>query len=328
MDLKKFMKETPVVDMHFDLLMDLSAKKLRGETDIIKNHHMSNFRKGNINIIIAAVFLEDIYLPDKALHEALDQIAYFSEELVKNNEIHLCLSYEDIDYCLKNKKTGIFISLEGAEPIMNDIYLLDIFYQLGTRFLGITWSRRNYAGDGCKFGISDKNYGGGLTEFGIELIKKCEKIGIIPDVSHLNDKGLKDVLKYTAKPFIASHSNSRKLIDISRNLSDKQIEKIAKRGGIIGVNGYNRFYCPENKPDMDYFAANIKNIIEAGGEDCIGIGLDIMDHLGENENQSGIIKNHSEMGVIAEGLFQRGFKEELIKKILGGNFLSFYKKVL
>src|SRR5690625_2063866 len=133
----------------------------------------------------------------------------------------LCKSYDDILEAKRTGKVGILLSFEGVEPLYDDITLLRPFYELGVRFVGLTWSRRNAAADGS---IEDDTFnGGGLTPFGKQLVQEAENLGMIIDVSHLNDPGFDDVLATSKQTIIASHSNSRKITNKLRNLrSDEQ----------------------------------------------------------------------------------------------------------
>lgn len=164
-------------------------------------------------------------------------------------------------------KINILLSLEGAAPIINDLNNLYAFYNLGVRAMGLTWNHRNFLADGI-----DNPYG--LTSFGIEVIKEMEKLNMIIDVSHLNVSGFEDVVANTTKPFIASHSNSRKIFEHKRNLHDEQIAEIIKRQGFMGINFYSEFIGNDDKNLKLELLRHIEHVLMLGGENILGMGAD------------------------------------------------------
>src|SRR5438128_8325702 len=125
--------------------------------------------------------------------------------------------------------------LDGIEPLGNDLDLLRTFYELGVRAIGLTHARTNAAGHGGIFAASGSS-AEGLTPFGRDLVRECEKLGVIVDLAHINPAGFKEIVDLTTKPLIVSHTNSRKFYDVERNISDEQIKMIGQRRGVIGVN--------------------------------------------------------------------------------------------
>ena len=215
-------KNNIVVDAHLDLAGEIYNRHLAGEKEVIKNRYLDNFKKGGFNIIVSSLFISDIYLPEMGLRVALGEISALMEDIEHcNGEVVLIKTKEQLEKVVKENKIGIIISFEGLDPIGNDIKLLKVFYELGVRAAGLTWSRRNYVADGCFFNSVEEGKKGGLTNFGVEVVKELEKLNILIDVSHLNDEGFWDVVKFTKKPFIASHSNVRSIKGIMRNLNDE-----------------------------------------------------------------------------------------------------------
>jgi membrane dipeptidase len=172
----------------------------------------------------------------------------------------------------------IMLSLEGAAPIQNDISYLHAFYDMGVRAMGLTWNHRNHVADGI-----DNDYG--LTVFGREVIQEMERMRMIIDVSHLNIAGFKDVCETVGQPFIASHSNARKLRNHKRNLEDWQIKEIISRGGFIGLNFYTEFVDGVNisesantkqarENSINALIRHAEHILKLGGEEVLGFGAD------------------------------------------------------
>ncbi|GAW28860.1 dipeptidase [Carboxydocella sp. ULO1] len=339
-NIKKILNDSIVIDSHFDLLYEVVKKRQRGSRKVIVSDYLSEFIEGGVNVVVSSLFIDDEFLPEMALRKALNQVSALYDEISESpDKIMLCRNYKDILEAKKTCKVGIMLSFEGVEPIYNDITLLRIFYELGVRIIGLTWSRRNYAGDGCGFGNGDEGTKGGITDFGMKLIKEAEKLGMIIDVSHLNDEGFWDVIKIAKKPIIASHSNSRALAGIMRNLTDDQIRAIASKGGVIGINSASILVAADDEvANMEYLANHVDYIVQLVGVEHVGFGFDFCDHLiefysfnqldGLSRKPFDVIKGYKEINKFVAELIRRGYKQKELELILGGNFLRVYKKVL
>src|SRR5437588_12102709 len=222
-----------IVDLHFDLLMDLYGK--RDRTDVLVTDFLPEFKAGDVDVLAAAIYIEDQYLPDRALAVGLGQIARLYVERDRSDCFVICKSFSEIRRAREQGKIALLIAMEGIEPIGADLNLLPIFYELGLRIIGLTHARSNAAGSGGVFapaGSSPK----GRTGFGCELVRECEQLGLIFDLAHINPAGFDDILENTIGPVIVSHTNARKYYDIERNISDEQIRMVGARGGVIGIN--------------------------------------------------------------------------------------------
>ncbi len=322
-------KENIVIDAHLDLGGIIFQRKRKGEKNIIKNLFLDDFEKAGFNFIVGAIYVEDVFLPELGLRVALDQVVELIQEIEECDDLMLVTSSKDMETALDEEKIGIIISLEGAEPIVKDLNLLRVFYKLGVRGLGLSWSRRNFAADGSYFGDPEEGIRGGLTPFGIELVKKAEEIGIFLDISHLNDEGVKDIEKYTEKPYIASHSNCRSINDMRRNLKDEQIKTLGRRGGVIGINTYQSIVSQKKEEqNVKKVCDHIDKMIDITGNESIGYGFDLCGLFYDVEHQIDVLKDHTESLKITAELLKRGYSEETLKKIIGGNFFNFYKKML
>ena len=169
----------------------------------------------------------------------------------------------------------------------------------------------------------------GLTSLGIEFLAEMERLGIIADVSHLSDEGIRDVCRFATKPFCASHSNARALCGRKRNLPDDLIRDIGEKGGVIGVNYYGSFLTDIPTEQNIYFSRikdivrHICNISNIGGIHCIGLGSDF-DGIDDNIE----LENCSHMELLEHELCKCGFHENDIEKIFYKNVLDFYKETL
>ncbi len=325
-----------VVDAHFDLPWDVANQRERGVQRVIATQYLERFREGGFNLIVAAIFIENYFLPEMGLRRALDQISHLAEELDGLSEsITLCRSMKGIRQAEANGRIGLLLSLEGADPLQNDLQLLRIFYDLGVRGLGLTWSRRNYAADGCAFSTAVDAPQGGLTPFGRALVEKAENLGMLIDVSHLNETGFRDVMALAQTPVIASHSNCRALADTPRNLRDEQIEALAARDGVMGINAISAFVGDgSGRPGVEDMLDHVDHVVKIAGIRHVGIGFDFCggfeDHLSLPHalETFDVLPGHHHLKDFTAALIRRGYTDDDIERILGGNFMRVFEKVL
>lgn len=334
---RRLHRQYPVVDAHFDLLMEVELRRRLGYRHVIENSFLPVLAEGGVRVLVCSLFIESDYLPELGLKKALDQIAALQAEINESPEkIRLCTTFAEIAEALHAGQLAILLSLEGVDPLTNDLSLLLIFYRLGVRFVGLTWSRRNFAADGSHFAPVEEGRRGGLTDFGVKVVQLAQQLKMIIDVSHLNDEGFQDVFRYTRAPVIASHSNCRSIASSMRNLTDVQIRMIAGSGGVIGINGFSRFVSDRYREgDVAHLANHIDHIAGDVGIEHIGIGLDICGFLSglslKPANQKGpepydVIPSHREVPLLTAELIRRGYADEQIGLILGGNFLNLYRR--
>jgi len=340
---KKFLEQVAdihrrafTVDAHFDLTYEVANRRGRGRKKVIETSYLDEFKRGSLDLVVSALFIHDFFLPEMGLRTALDQISYLLEERDETpGQFRICRTTAEAYAAKAAGEAAIFLSLEGADPLQNDIQLLRIFYELGVRGLGLVWSRRNYAGDGAFFAETREGRKGGLTPFGVELVERAEALGMFIDVSHINDEGFWDVVDVVSKPFIASHSNCRVLAGTMRNLSDEQIRAIAKNGGVIGMNSINQF-IRDDEPNVtvSHFIDHVDHIATVGGVEHVGLGFDLCDsfinflQIEKPLETYDVIKTHAGLGEFTAGLIARGYTDDEIIAILGGNFMRFFSDIL
>ncbi|WP_289138655.1 dipeptidase [uncultured Brevibacillus sp.] len=330
---------THIIDAHFDLLLDVAIQREYGRKNVIVSDYLPDFLAGGVQTIVAAVYIDSKFLPEMGLRKALQQIsALHAEAEEAPDKIMVCKSVEDIETAKKTGKVGFVLSLEGADPLYNDLSLLRIFYELGVRFMGLVWSRRNFVGDGSHFSPVREGKKGGITEFGVHLIEAAEAMGMIIDVSHLNDEGFWDVMEIAKKPIIASHSNCRSIASSMRNLTDEQIKAIASTNGVIGINGVNIFVADsDDKSDLENLLNHVDHIAALVGVEHIGIGLDMIEPfmkydspialMETSRKDFDVVKGHIQVPEIVKALAKRGYTDEAIELIMGKNFIRVYKEV-
>lgn len=194
-----------------------------------------------------------------------------------NHYDHLCHNIDalspiknthDIEKTIELHKIGVMLTLEGADMLDSEFNNIDILYEKGVRMFAFTWNNSNFLSGG----IGENKQG--LTSQGFKMIKKCEDLGIIIDVSHISEQGFWEIAENSHKPFIASHSNARALCDHKRNLSDKQLCAIKKCNGTVGINFYPPFLCDSGTASVDDIIIHIEYIAALIGTEHISIGSD------------------------------------------------------
>ena len=328
-----------IIDMHFDLPMDLYEKRQRN--DVLEKEFLPQFETGNISVVGAAIYIEDRYLPEAGLRVALDQVARLYAETASSKGVAICGNFREIQSAREAGKVAFLITMEGIEPLGTDLNQLRVFYELGVRAIGLTHARTNAAGHGGAFRASGSR-GEGLTAFGREVVRECESLGVIIDLAHINPAGFKEILSITTKPPIVSHTNARRYYDIDRNISDEQIKMIGERRGVIGVNSV--LVSPKGEEStLDRYIDHIEHISDLIGIDGVAIGFDFFEfiyrqwpesrqkELAEKLTKPHFISdltNHSHTSNLAKRLIERGLGDAEIEKILRGNWLRIFEELL
>jgi len=328
-----------IVDLHFDLPMDLYEKRERN--DILKTEFLPELETGNISVIGVAIYIEDRYLTEMGLRVALDQVARLYEEVEACESFAICKNYREIQKARKEGKIALLITMEGVEPLGTDLNLLRVFYELGVRAIGLTHARRNAAGAGGVFAAIGSSRDG-LTAFGRDLVRECEMLGVIVDFAHINPAGFDEILSITAKPPVVSHTNCRRYYDIERNISDEQIKMISERRGVIGVNSV--LVSPkEEESTLERYVDHIEHIANLIGIDGVGIGFDFFEFIYRQWPESRQrelaakltvphfipnLRNHSHARNLVRRLIERGFSDEQIEKILFRNWMRIFRELL
>jgi len=328
-----------IVDLHFDMPMDLYEK--RDRTNVLATDYLPELEAGNIGVLGAAIYIEDRYMPEMGLRVALDQIARVYAEAEQCTRFAICKSCQEILDARKDRKIALLITMEGVEPLGTDLELLRVLYELGVRAIGLTHARRNAAGDGGVFAPTGSSRDG-LTGFGRDVVRQCEALGMIVDLAHINPAGFEDILAITTKPVIVSHTNPRRYYDIERNISDEQITMIGERGGVIGVNAV--LVSPkEDESTLDRYIDHIEHIADLIGIGGVGIGFDFFEFIYRQWSESAQkeltakfttphfipdLRNHSHARNLTRRLIERGFSDEQIEKILRGNWMRIFEELL
>src|SRR5438094_7881679 len=328
-----------IVDLHFDLPMDLYEK--RDRKNVLESDFLPEFEAGNISMIGVAIYIEDRYLPEMGLRVALDQMARLYVETRKSQRFGICKSFREIENARDAGKIALLITMEGVEPLGTDLNLLRVFYELGVRAIGLTHARRNAAGAGGVFAATGSSRDG-LTAFGRDLVRECEALGVIVDLAHISPSGFEDILSITTKPPIVSHTNARKYYGIERNISDEQIKMIGERRGVIGINS---ILVSPNKEEstLDHYIDHIEHVVNLIGVECVAIGFDFFEFIYRQWPESARkelaakfttphfipeLSNHSHARNLTRKLIEHGISDENIAKILRDNWMRILKELL
>jgi membrane dipeptidase len=238
-----------------------------------------------------------------------------------HGRVRVCRSVSDIRRCMNEGILAPVLHIEGAEAIDPNFELLDVLYAAGLRSLGPVWSRPNTFGHGVPFVCpSSPDTGPGLTDLGTELIRRCNQLRILIDLSHINERGFWEVGAVSNAPLVATHSNAHALCPHSRNLTDKQLAAIRESGGLVGVNFATSFLRPDGARDadasIDLVVDHLAHMLEHVGEDGVGFGSDF-----DGAKMPSGIGTAAGLQNLVEVMRTRGFGEPLIEKVCFRNWL-------
>jgi len=242
-------------------------------------------------------------------------------ERESQGRVRVCRNVDDIRRSFAADVLASVLHIEGAEAIDPDFELLDVLHEAGLRSLGLVWSRPNAFGHGVPFLCpSSPDTGPGLTALGKELVGACNRLKILIDLSHLNEKGFWDVAETSNAPLVATHSNAHALSPHSRNLTDEQLAAIRATGGMVGVNFATSFLRADGRADGDTPAElvidHLEYMLERVGEDGVGFGSDF-----DGARVPAGIGNAAGLQHLVEIMRARDYGERLIAKVCSGNWL-------
>jgi membrane dipeptidase len=252
---------------------------------------------------------------------SLQQVAAFHRMLdLCSDRFELATRAADVESAKAGERIVGILSLEGSEPLAGDVELLSIFYQLGVRNLGLTWDYANLAADGV--GVADP---GGLTDFGREVVREANRLGIMVDIAHLPPQGVDDVLQATQGPIIDSHANAHALCSHRRNLTDAQLDAVAANGGVVCVAFVPKFITQdETQSNLEGVLNHIDYIVRRIGVDHVGLGSDFDGYQGVTRG----LEDVSHLPALTAGLVVRGYDKASVRQILGLNLLRVFRQVV
>ena len=337
-------KKSVVVDFHCDAVLAtlpdsayiIGSGKRRTLDERSSEGHVDIPRllEGGVDCQVFSHFVEPIYNP-VAPRRMLQVLGYSFSEIEKSDKLELVTNPEKI-IGNHGRRISIIVGFEGGEAIEEDLRFLRVFHRLGLRRLTLCWNNRNSIADGVRWQRSKS----GLTEFGVDVVQECNRLGILVDVSHMTDNGFWDTLEVSKDPIIASHSNCRALCKSMRNLTDEMIKALTEKGGVMGVN-----YVPFFLSDIDYGKVQAGDAEEMKKAQSITVErvIDHIDHIVEvtgNVDYIGLgsdfdgvpmvvkgLEDASKLLNLTKALVARSYSDQEIEKILGSNFLRVIKRV-
>ena len=311
-----------VCDAHIDTLSKMLKFGWNTLADIPADSHVTAARlsRSNIGAAVFAIFTEryDPAFPPHFRTLRMIDMAY-SIAREHSDWLEPVTNTKELARARQMGKIGLILSIENGIAIGKDLCLLRTYHRLGVRLMGLTWNYRNGLGDG----VARPNGRRGLTSFGRETLSEMERLGMIVDVSHLNERTFWQVVEATEKPLVATHSNALSICRSPRNLSDSQIKAISQRNGFIGLNFCGYFLNDSGEASIDDVVKHASHIAELAGTRVLAIGSDFdgtaslprgLEHVGK-------------IGGLLESLRQAGFSRSDIDAISHRNFLRVFSGV-
>lgn len=317
---------SPMTDENYDLgARDASGKN---QTDIPR------MKEGGLDAEFFAIYVDRKYAKEGgSARRALDMIDGVYEQARRHPEsLEMAYTAADIRRIHKAGKISALMGIEGGHAIEDSLSALRQFYKLGVRYMTLTHTNtNNWADSAGGIGNPPEKRHGGLSEFGKEVVREMNRMGMMVDISHVGDETFADAIEISQAPLIASHSSCRALTNVPRNLTDDQLRALAKNRGVVMINFYNGFintdYAKPGNPyptqtaktsTFEMLMAHFEHAIKIAGIDHVGIGSDF-------DGVDGLLppgmEDVSKLPNITYELLKRGYSEADIKKVLGENLL-------
>lgn len=336
---RSLMGTVPVVDMHSDYAIELYRRESDGVDDALYTEHLPALREGRVSMEVLTVG-GDFDIDPLRLWEpriARGVLDATLRQIRSHGEFRLVRCAADIAHAAARKDVSFMLALEGIRGI-EDVAALRLLHAAGLRAVILTHNERNLAADGCGEPLP-----GGLSKFGREVLRVLGELRMVLDLVHLSDPSFWDAMDHWSLPPVVSHSNARALCAHRRNLTDEQIREIGRRGGVIGLNFLGMFIDEDRgKATPDRLADHAAHIASVAGAASLGLGPDYADYyidamnrwLQRDQLPADMMKfitgaeSVSSLPVFVEALAARGFNDEELTGILGGNALRVYAAIL
>ena len=282
-----------VFDGHSDLLYDVTRRRMAGERCVLEQRHLSNLKQGGIEGLVLALwtssdsdtFWQEYPGTETAAARTELMMRCARVEFMEAPWLEIVRTAAGAERAKQAGKLYAFLAVEGMEAIGGDLAGIDRYVEFGARIGMLTWNEENLLATGAKGDPQN-----GLTELGRRAVRRMQNLGMIVDVSHLNDGGFKDVIRLAQAPVIASHSNCRKLCDVRRNLTDDQLRAIRDTVGVVGVNVHHAFVHAEpEKQTVEMLARHAAHMADVMGIEHVACGFDFCEFFGPgNEGAQGM----------------------------------------
>ncbi|GAB6394740.1 MAG: membrane dipeptidase [Bacteroidales bacterium] len=281
--------------------------------------------EGKLDGVCLAAFIAQGKRDVASLRQAVERATHIIETIRREVETHSALceiarTPEDFARIKQSGKKAVFIGIENGYAIGKDLTNLSKYRAMGVLYITLCHS---YDNDICDTSTHTKREWGGLSPFGEDVVREMNRLGIMIDLSHAGESAFWDVMRLTSVPVVCSHSSARAVCDNDRNLTDEQLRALARNGGVIQVCLLNRYIHKDKKQaSIEHVIDHIDHIVQIAGIDHVGIGSDF-------DGGGGVIgcRGSNDLIQITVKLLERGYSEEDIAKIWGGNFLRVMRTV-
>ncbi|MDW3177487.1 MAG: membrane dipeptidase [Acidimicrobiia bacterium] len=265
----------PIADSHNDLLLACQHRRERGVRDPFGDDWLPGLRSGGVVFQVLPIFTEEQFIGEGALRRTLEIISLAREIAeVHSSDVAIVETPAEIQETIDSGRIALLLAIEGAEPVGASLSMFETLWRLGIRMASLTWNRRTLLADGV--GEADTN--GRLTTLGIEAVAEMERLGMVIDISHLSMPGVQHLSELATKPFVASHSSCRALVDHPRNLTNSQIEAVAESGGFVAANAFGAFVS-SGEPTLGDYVDHLEHLVSVAGPERVGIGADFIEDL-------------------------------------------------
>lgn len=259
------------------------------------------------------------YAAEYAMSEVAD---LFRLEAASAGATKVIRSAAELRQCLADGIFAMLLHFEGAEPIDPNLDALEVYHRAGLRSLGLVWSRPNRFAHGVPFQFpASPDTGPGLTDEGKDLVRACNRLRILVDVSHLNEQGFWDVAALSDAPLVATHAGAHALCPTTRNLTDKQLEAIRDSDGMVGVNFHVGFLRADGEDNSDTpltaIADHLDYLIDRLGADRVGLGSDF-----DGATMPASLGDAAGLPHLIDTLRQRGYDDVTLRKIASENWVA------
>jgi len=332
-------RDAVVVDCHNDLILLVDHFDQRNQPHHFRDFWLPELRAGGVDVQVLPICLEEQFQSEGGLRRTLllvERIHRLAEEHAEH--VAVCLTGAEVDAAVAAGRIAFVIALEGAHGIGQDPALIDTMARVGVRVVSMAHWGRTFLADGS--GLDDTSRSR-LTPQGIEVFQEMERLGVVFDISHLGLGGVEHVLELATRPFLATHSACLGITDIHRNLGDTQIKQIAELGGVIGVAAAIPFFIDAQTPTAERVVDHIEHVVEVAGIEHVGLGPDFIDDYYQQIYGGWVlpagmtatvthaeVSRPSDLPKVTDALVRRGFSDDDVRKVLGGNVLRVMREVM
>ncbi|HEY1042291.1 MAG TPA: membrane dipeptidase [Telluria sp.] len=290
------------------------------------------------NVLHACLVSEPSYSP--SFHRLLMAVYENLLNFEMNPKARHVQCVDDIFEAKRNGQLGVIFGVQNSSWIEQERERIRILYKLGLRTLQLTYMERNWVGDGC---LEPENRG--LTNFGMQVVRECNRLGIVVDCSHVGIQTTMDAVRVSTQPIVISHTAVRAITENPRCVTDDQMKAVADKGGTIGITTFSPFIRSDRQPTLDDYLNHFDYAIDLIGEDHVTFATDWFDGKtkvnwatpwyypevtqGKQYDGLGLIgfRTRAELVNVVDGMLKRGYSAERVKKLLGANFIRVLKEV-